>query len=552
MALTKSTGTYAIAYGALDAGVQLVTGYPGSPSTGIVDTLAESAGPGLQVFWSSNEKSAFDSAFGASLAGMRSLVCLKSVGLNVALDSLMVGNLAPGDGGFVLLVGDDPGGWGSQNEQDSRPLLAAAEIPVLEPNSAEEARQVVAFAFGLSEEYCVPVAVRFTRALAFAQVSEMRIPIPLEAAMVRSFKRQGERFLVLPIDVVNYHERLIQTLGAARKVFEDSPWNAEYREGKAGVVAVGYTYQKLLGLLESCEAPPIKVMKLATIYPLPVRKISAFLTPLERVLVLEEGLPVVEEQVRAIAHVSGLGLEVLGRASGSVPVAGELFDPEIGAALGQLVPDWHMPEFEAQGRTLPSRQPLCDDCPYVPTFEALLTFMESNGGRDSFVVTGETGCMVRSQLLPWAVLDTKYGMGSSIGLAEGIARAMVKQRVISISGDSAFIHSGFAELIDAVQSGITLTVVILANGTTALSGGQPHPATGYDILHQRRPKVEIEALVRAAGAHHVNIVKPFEPQQLQLALDDTLSQTGISVLIVDEPCPRWLREPFPEPKPDRG
>jgi indolepyruvate ferredoxin oxidoreductase alpha subunit len=188
---------------------------------------------------------------------------------------------------------------------------------------------------------------------------------------------------------------------------------------------------------------------------------------------------------------------------------------------------------------MPSRQPLCDGCPYVPALQALLATMERRGGRDAFVVTGETGCMVRAQLPPWEILDAKYGMGSSIGLATGLARAGISQQVIALAGDSAFLHSGLNELIDANQSGTNLLVVLLANETTALSGGQPHPATGHDARGGPRRPVDLVALVHAAGVASVRIVDPEDREVLEAAFEEGLAQRQLAVVIVRQACPQW-------------
>jgi indolepyruvate ferredoxin oxidoreductase alpha subunit len=244
-------------------------------------------------------------------------------------------------------------------------------------------------------------------------------------------------------------------------------------------------------------------------------------------------------QVQALAQRGGLTLPVHGRLSGHVPRAGELFEREIAGALSALLPEWPWPSFEPGGRTMPSRDPLCDDCPYIPTFDSLLAVMERHGGRDAFVVTGETGCMVRSQLPPYQLLDVKYGMGSSIGLGAGLACSGLRQRVVALSGDSALLHSGLGELIDAAQAQISLLVVILANETTALSGGQPHPGTAHDARGRPRPPVDLAALVRAAGVEMVRVVDPDDRQATETALEEGLASGRLAAVITEQACPRW-------------
>jgi indolepyruvate ferredoxin oxidoreductase alpha subunit len=531
------TGSEAMACGALEAGVQLVTGYPGSPSTATVEALLHLAGDQVRIEWAINEKSAFDTAFGASLAGVRSLLCLKSVGLNVALDSLMVSNLAAGDGGFVILVGDDPGGWGSQNEEDSRLLVAAAEIPLLEPTTVTEARSLMRQAFDLSEQFQVPVVLRITRALALDQTSLSRPLTPIPHQRPAVFRRQGDRFNVLPIHVVDLHRTLQATLDKVQDRFEHSPSNTLEGQGQTGIIVAGYIYHKLSEVLEQSGRPPLLILRLSTLYPLPSERIAAFLRQVDAALTLEETAPYVETQVRAIAQQAGLMLPIYGRSSGHVPGAGELFASQIVQTLAALLPKWQWPSFEPTSRAMPSRRALCDDCPYIPTLEALLAVMERYGGRDAFVVTGETGCMVRAQLPPWEFLDVKYGMGSSIGLAAGLARTGISQKVVALSGDSALLHSGLGELIDAAQADISLLVVVLANETTALSGGQPHPATGHNAQGRPRKPANLIALVQAAGADLVRVVDPEDAQATQAAFEEGLSSGGLAVVIAQQACP---------------
>jgi indolepyruvate ferredoxin oxidoreductase, alpha subunit len=534
------SGSQALAYGALGGGVQFVTGYPGSPSTATIDALLELAGDRVRIEWAINEKSAFDAAFGASLAGVPSLLCLKSVGLNVALDSLMVSNLAPGDGAFVILVGDDPGGWGSQNEEDSRLLAAAAEVPLLEPVSARDARAITHQAFQLSERFRIPVVVRITRALSSAEAGLAPEMMPLPSSRPARFQRQPERFNVLPVHVVAFHRKLQATLSAVQSSFEDWPLNRQEGQGQKGIIAGGFAWQKLSEVLGQAPEPaPLRVLALSTLHPLPEDALRRFLVGLDTVLILEETAPYLEVQVQALAQRAGLVLPVYGRTSGHLPRAGEVFAPEIVQGLTALLPDWPWPSVDGGPRAMPSRQPLCDDCPYLPTLRSLLEVMERRGGRDAFVVTGETGCMVRAQLPPLEIMDLKYGMGSSIGLAAGLARAGIPQQIVALSGDSAFLHSGLNELIDSAQAGVGMLVVILANEITALSGGQPHPASARDAAGRARRAVDLASLVRAAGVEHVTVLGAEDGSMLQAAFERDLASGQLAVIIVQEPCPRW-------------
>jgi indolepyruvate ferredoxin oxidoreductase alpha subunit len=538
----ECSGSELLAYGALEAGVQFVTGYPGSPSTGTVDALVRLAGDGVRIEWASNEKSAFDAAFGASLAGTRSLLCLKSVGLNVALDSLMVSNLAAGTGGFVILVGDDPGGWGSQNEEDARPLVAAAEIPLLEPTSLGAIRSAMRHAFDLSARHRVPVAVRITRALTLDRAPLGPPVIQAPPPELAHFERDPERLNVLPLQVVPLHRQLQSTLDRVQGEFELSKLNRATGSGNLGVIASGYIYHKLRRVLAAAGDPPLRLLRLGTLHPLPRQTIVDFLQQVRHILVLEEILPYLETQVQAIAQGAGLRLPIYGRRTGHVPRAGELLAPEIVAALSALLPDWSWPALEAEERLRPSRQSLCDDCPYIPALEALLAVMDQYGGRGTFVVAGETGCMVRAQLPPWEILDLKYGMGSSIGLAAGLARSGIPERIVALAGDSALLHSGLIELIDAVQAGVDLLVVVLANETTALSGGQPHPSSNRDIQGLPRTPLDLARLIEATGPALVRVVDPENRAETQNALAAGIDIAGVGVVIVKRACPLWALE----------
>jgi indolepyruvate ferredoxin oxidoreductase alpha subunit len=335
------------------------------------------------------------------------------------------------------------------------------------------------------------------------------------------------------------HQRLQTTMQEIQAQPGQSLLNGIAGQGSQGVLAAGFAYHKLKEVLDQSQDPPLSLLHLGTLNPLPEGQIADFMRKLDAVLVLEETAPFIETQVQALAQRAGLHLPVYGRSSGHLPGAGEIFGHHIVEALTDLLPAWPWPIFEQDDRGMPSRQPLCDDCPYIPTFQALLSVLERHGGRDAFIVTGETGCMVRAQLPPWELLDAKYAMGSSIGLAAGLARTGVPQKIVALSGDSALLHSGLGELIDAAQAGISLLVVVLANETTALSGGQPHPGTLRDTQGRPRQPVDLYALAQAAGADMVLKVDPEEREATESALEEGLTSDGLAVVIARRACPLW-------------
>ncbi len=530
------SGSQALAYGAAQAGVNLVTGYPGSPVTAAFEAFEKLADDPRRTFWAINEKSAADLALGVSLAGGRALLCVKSPGFNVALDTLMVANLAPGDGGLVILAGDDPGGWGSQSEEDTRPLVQALEIPMLEPPTVQAAYSLMTQAFDLSEKFNLPVVVRVIHALT-VDTGVISVPAQLpHPHQPAPFARKKDRWTVLPVQVVPLHRQLQQKMCAAAG--ELTGWEQLQQTGtmRRGVIAAGYAWSKLHRVLQSGADLSLPVLGLEVLNPLAAEHISAFLAGLDEVLVIEETAPVIETSVRSIAQQNCLPLTVSGRMSGHLPGVGELDTAAIASALRRMLPDWPDPEIKPEHRSMISRKSLCEGCPYIPVYDALKELMEQHGGRDRYVVTGETGCLVRGQLPPWEMLDVKYSMGSSIGIASGMQRAGIPHQPVVLSGDSAFLHNGFGELIDAVRSGRDLLVIILDNNVTALTGGQPHPATQQVSSRGPSTQVNLESLIRAAGVEWLRLVDPRDEVQLKMALEVGLQAAGVRVILSRSPC----------------
>jgi indolepyruvate ferredoxin oxidoreductase, alpha subunit len=540
---TSLTGADALAQGVIEAGVSLVTGYAGAPATSVVNSLLKhSTEESLRIEWTTNEKVAVEMAFGASVAGSRSVLCVKSVGLNIALDPLMAMNLTGCNAGFVILLGDDPGGWGSQNEQDTRALALAAKLPVLEPVSVPQGKEAVLEAFQLSEEWSLPVIVRFTSPFAAGKATEeWRQPGALNTAA--SGLRPLNRYVVLPVDVVPFHRRLHQKLKSIETRFGESPFNHEQGEGTDGVIAAGFAFSKMMEVLKARVPEKLRVFGLGTFFPLPTARLSAFLKKVRRVLVLEETDPLVERGVRSLAQEQGLTLPVCGRDTSHVPYGGEVFGTHIAAALNRFCPSLSVPEEGERTRSMISRESLCEGCPYIPTFDALLEALSGMGGRDRAVIVGEPGCMVRGQLPPYDLLDVKTSLGSSIGMAAGIALTMARhgenKRVVALCGDSSFFHSDVNALLDAARAGVSMLVLILDNGTTALSGGQPHPASPRDARGKPRPAVDMAALARASGVRTAETIEVHSKDRLRAAIVTGLNAEGISVIVASGPCPRY-------------
>jgi indolepyruvate ferredoxin oxidoreductase alpha subunit len=449
----------------------------------------------------------------------------------------MTMNLSGCNAGFVILVGDDPGSWGSQNEQDSRALATLMELPWLEPTTVADAHSAMQKAFRLSEELGYPVVVRITRALSLAKGALKRSEVRQSSAPP-AFRREFMRWVVLPINVVSLHQSLIERLSQVQERFETSALNAIEGQGRHGIIAAGFTYQKLMDLLDGCIPSDLSVLRLGTFYPFPEETAARFLKTAERALVLEETAPLTERAVRAAAQSAGLTLPIYGRDTGHIARAGELFAPHLVQALNRFIPDLNLASEGEVGRPRPSREPLCDGCPYYPIFDGLVEAMERRGGRDEFIVVGDPGCMVRAQMPPYRLLDVKHSLGAAIGMAAGIAVSGDQhgKNVIALCGDSGFLHSGLYGLLDAAHMDAKMLVIILDNGTTALSGGQPHPASGFGVRGAPRQEADLETLSHGAGADAVRVVNLDRGEDIGAAIIEGIDLDGLAVIVARGQC----------------
>jgi indolepyruvate ferredoxin oxidoreductase alpha subunit len=535
-------GDRALAVGALAAGVTVVSGYPGSPATSVFDAFLSMAPPqGTHIQWAPNEKVALELAYGASLGGARALVVLKSVGLNIALDPLATMVLSGCHAGLVILLGDDPGGWGSQNEQDSRWLARVAEVPVVEPTGVEQAAALMTQAYAWSESLGTPVIVRVTGALTLAQ-GAVAEPWHLPP-MAKRFILSRDRWVVLPANVVARRRTQHRRLRQIQAQLESSPYDTSEGDASLGIIAVGVVAAKLRALLDHASGgAAMRVLSLSSVYPLPERALERWLRGMERVLVLEEGSPFVEESLRDLAQRCNLALPILGRSDRAVAEEGELDEPQVAQALQRLDSSFEYTPAEPSQRAMPSRVPLCDDCPYRPTFEALLRAMERHGGRQRHIIVGETGCMVRANLPPMELFDVKYSLGSGLGVGLGLAATTAMrgddQHVVALLGDSSFFHSDINAMPYAAQVGLPLLVLVLDNGTTALTGGQAHPGSTIDERGNRRPAADLVSVIRGCGVQP-ELHTPGDVPALEAALDRALTDRTFHVLVVRGPCTKY-------------
>lgn len=509
-------GNEAIARGAWEAGVRVAAAYPGTPSTEIMESLATYPAADVHAQWSTNEKVALDVAIGAAFAGVRAFASMKHVGLNVAADSLMSQTYIGVNGGLVIAVCDDPGIHSSQNEQDTRLFGALAMVPILEPSDAQEALDFTRLAFAISEAFDTPVIIRSTTRLShtrsLVRTGERDAPAP------RKFIENPAKNVMIPGHARVRHHTLLEREHKLVAWLADSPlirWEKGGAEFGIITQATAYTYVKEV-------APNASILKLGVSWPLPLEQIREFCNSVQRVLVIEELEPVIENAVRT------LGIEVDGKRF--FPRTGEFSVETIRQGLEQagiLKPGPVLPEITI--KSMPRPPLLCAGCPHTTAYLAL----RSLDAR----VAGDIGCYTLAAVEPLKAIDTTVCMGSSIAIALGMAKAGTQEKpIVATIGDSTFLHSGIPPLIDAVYNQADITVILLDNRITAMTGGQDHPGTGRTLRGEATHRVDMEAIIRAAGVQWVRKIDSYNIASVNQALREAMRHKGVAVLIMDRPC----------------
>lgn len=505
-------GNQAIARGAYEAGVTVATAYPGTPSTEIVDNFSKYAD--VYAEWSPNEKVALEVGFGASLGGARTLVAMKHVGVNVAADPLYTLSYTGVNGGLVLVSADDPGMHSSQNEQDNRGYGKFAKLLVIEPSDSQEALDFTREAFNLSEQFDTPVMLRVTTRLCHSQSLVQEGEKPERA--LKEYKKNEAKYVMLPGFARLRHIEVEKRMNSLREYVENSPLNRiEWGDRTKGIITSGVSYQYVREIM-----PEVSVLKLGTVNPLPENLIREFAAQVERLYVIEELEPVIEDQLKA------WGIEVTGKSI--LPRTGE-YSPEL---LEEVLLNVNPPAGYQLEESIPGRPPLlCPGCPHRGVFNVLK--------RKRLTVTGDIGCYTLGALKPLGAMDSTLCMGASIGTALGMEKARgpeMARKTVAVIGDSTFVHSGITPLIDAVYNQGNTTVMILDNGTTAMTGHQDHPATGKTIKKSETNRLDLEALVKAIGISRVRKVDPLKIGDLEKALNEELAYEGPSVILAVRPC----------------
>lgn len=527
-------GERALAWGAVEAGVGVVTGYPGSPGTNTFNAMAEMAKDyGHHAEWCINERIALDMAAGASQGGKRTLVCLKSVGMNVALDTLMVLNMTGVHAGLVIVMGDDPGAWGSQNEQDTRTLGPLAELPMLEPSTPGEGREMMKWAFDYSEHLQAIVILRLTRSYSVSTEARSGFHPPAERP-TREPDRQPMSWISALRTTEGNHAKLHAKIARATAQFNDLPFNRIDGAGKKGVIAAGMVHAKLRDALEGADTADLSILKLSALYPLPKQLIADFLAQCDEVLVFEEVDPYIEDNIKAIGYDAGFTPPIFGKRTGHIPGVGELFRWQMQNALAAYVPGFSPRTRyteENWEREKPFRKNHCAGCPFPEIISALRDEAQRLG-QNPFI-SADPGCVVMAA----PMLDTKLSMGSAIGVACGLGKTDIAERAIAICGDSAFYHSGINVLVHARATGATPIVMVLDNGGSLTTGGQTTPDTGVHIEGEAGPQVAMRDLALACGVSQVREVQAEDTDaRMRAVFRDALCDPTLNLVIVRKPC----------------
>lgn len=540
-------GNEAIVRGALEAGVTFVTCYPGTPSSEVPDTFRRLLPSGrFRLEYSVNEKVAFEVAAGAALGGAMSLVTMKHVGVNVAADPLLTTAYAGSPGGLVLLSADDPGCHSSQNEQDNRIYARFAGLPCFEPATAQECKDMARAAFLLARESQQPVLLRTTTRVNHLRGPVSFGPLPAPAPLV-PFVRDSRRFVSLPAVARVRHKVLADNLAAIREQAEQSSFNRTSGTGEIGVVASGISRAYLHDvLLANGWQDKVRVFDFGMTWPLPEKALEVFMRQVKTLLVLEEGEGLVEQALNAMAHKLSLPVDIRGKQA-PLSIFGEYSTLLIHDALAPLVDAGAPAACGAGCMELPQRPPnLCAGCAHRSVFYAVRKLFG-----DKAYYSSDIGCYTLGILPPLGAADFLFCMGSSISGGSGFASASGKP-VVAFIGDSTFFHSGMTGLVNAVFNRHNLLVVILDNGTTAMTGHQPNPGVDQAVLGQSCVHLDIEAVVKGCGVTRLAKVRGYNQKTIQDKLTEFGAEEGVRVLIVEEPCVLFARRTLKKARTQRA
>ncbi len=529
-------GNEAIVRGAIEAGVDFASTYPGTPSSEIGNVLfyvAKKAG--MYFEFSSNEKVALEVSAAAAASGLRSMVFFKHVGLNVAADAFMSTAYVGTNGGMVIISADDPSMHSSQNEQDNRYYALISGMPLVEPSSAQEMKDFLKEAFEISERHRLPVLFRTT-----TRVNHVRGIV--EYGEIKRKKREGyfhknpSKYVILPSSARRMHKELLEKLKKVEEEANTSPLNRVEGEGdEIGIITSGVAYNYVSDVTNELGIKA-KILKLGFTHPFPRKLVKEFISGVKKVIIVEELEPYLEKETRLVAQMNGISVEIYGKLNGYFPRAYEYNPDVVKDAFSKILGmEIKRNEYRPPEISLPSRPPvLCPGCPHRATYYAAMMALKQLKIKDA-VITTDIGCYTLGIQKPYEMADYLLCMGSSIGTAVGFSKS-TKQKVIGFVGDSTFFHAAIPGLIDAYHNKANLVYVILDNRTTAMTGHQPHPGLPVDGMGNEAPYVDIEKLVRGIGIDFVKTVDPYDVKETIKVFKEAIQHEGISVIIAKREC----------------
>ena len=530
-------GNAAIAMGAIAAGLNVVSGYPGTPSTEVLETTAKHNDGSIYVEWSTNEKAAMELAAGAAYCGARTMVTMKQVGLNVASDPLMSLAYIGVKGGMVILVADDPGPISSQTEQDTRRFAAFSKLPCFDPSGVQEAYDMIQEAFAYSERYHTPVLFRPTTRVCHGYASiTVKDAEEYQVNSPEGFVKDSSKWVIFPKLSYQNHIRMEKRNTELQSVFSGYPRNRIYPETdtacQKGIATHGISFSYTMEALHGKAAP--RLLKVATPFPFPEQLAVEFLQGLDEVLCLEELDPVIEQELVYLCGKYHLPTRIRGKLTEDVALAGENSCDSVAADLAAFL-GWQPPEQNTadQPPELPVRPPvLCAGCPHRASFFAVKEAMK---GKKS-VFCGDIGCYTLGNAMPLDMVDTCLCMGAGVNMTQGIAKIEPDTTCFAFVGDSTFFASAITGMVNAVYNQANMTLVVLDNSTTAMTGHQPHPGTGKTMMGQVVDKVSIEDTLHGIGVKTVETVNPLHLQEAIDCVKRVAVQDGVKAIIFKSPC----------------
>ena len=539
-------GNAAIARGAVAAGLNLVCGYPGTPSTEVLETAAKVNDGSLYVEWSVNEKAAMELGAGAAYCGARSMVTMKQVGLNVASDPLMSLAYIGVKGGMVILVADDPGPISSQTEQDTRSFAAFSKLPCFDPSSVQEAYDMIQDAFAYSEQYHTPVLFRPTTRVCHGYASiTVKDPAEYHVNKAEGFKKDSSKWVIFPRLSYQAHINIEARNVELQQVFSQYAHNSITPAADSGCrkgiathgISAAYTAEALQG-----KAAP-RLLKIATPFPFPEQLAAEFLRGLDEVLCIEELDPVIERELTYLCGKYHLNVNIRGKLTHDVKNAGENTVASVTENIAAFM-GWELPEVKPTEAppALPVRPPvLCAGCPHRASFYAVKQAMKGK----KTVFCGDIGCYTLGNAMPLDMVDTCLCMGAGVNITQGIGRIEPDTACFAFVGDSTFFASAITGAVNAVYNQANMTLVVLDNSTTAMTGHQPHPGTGRTMMGQVVDKVSIEAVLKGVGVKTVETVNPLELEKAIETVRRVSAEEGVKAIIFRSPCAVLIKPDVP-------